>query len=259
MPRPRPIIALLTDFGLRDWYVAAMKAVIARLAPEARTIDISHDIDPGSIESASFFLSQCYDDFPKGAIFLCVVDPGVGTDRHPIIVDTSRYRFVGPDNGLFGPVLTDASEIFAIEPSKLPPLKKSSNTFHGRDLFAPAAALLATGAPPRSIGRPIARPATTKASNLFRKAHRLPASGQIIDFDRFGNAITDLALDPGTPASSVRLPNGELIPFGSTFADCPVGSAIAYRGSGGLLEIAINQKSARVTLRLQEGDSIDLV
>ena len=258
MKKPLPIIATLTDFGTRDWYVASMKGVISSIAPHAKTVDITHEIDPGDVPSAAFILSQCYDDFPKGTIFLCVVDPGVGTDRHPIVLSTDSYFFVGPDNGLFDHVASGNWHAHKIDLASLPRLEKSksSNTFHGRDLFAPAAAWLAQGKPPESFGSRITE--IVRGNIEFILIDKLPASGRIIDFDRFGNAITNMALEPDTPASGIEIKGGQLIPFGRTFSDCPIGSPIAYRGSGGFLEIAINQQSARVVLALKEGDPVQI-
>ncbi|MBK1876413.1 SAM hydrolase/SAM-dependent halogenase family protein [Pelagicoccus mobilis] len=258
MPLDPPIIAILTDFGTSDWYVASMKAVIARICPKAKTIDITHQIEPGNIKSAAFVLSQCYSDFPRGTIFLCVVDPGVGSERKPIVHWDGDYHFVAPDNGVLGLLKPDMCRVYEIESHRFQDEHKESNTFHGRDVFAPAAAYLAQGASPNDIGFAMARFAHDGFE--FPVVEQLPTHGSVIYFDRFGNGITNLRIAKSSPQpDTVVLNNGLQIPFGKTFSDVQEGEAIAYLGSGGFLEIAINLGNARVSLNLEAESDFQLL
>lgn len=253
-----PIIALLTDFGTTDWYVASMKAVIARICPKAKTIDITHQIEPGNVKSAAFVLSQCYQDFPRGTIFLCVVDPGVGSNRKPIIHWDGDYHYVAPDNGILGLLKPDMCRVYEIEQHRFNAEVRSSSTFHGRDIFAPAAAFLANGAEPSSIG--IALPRFAHDGFEFPVVDRLPTRGSVVYFDSFGNGITNLRIAKSSPQpDTVLLANGQKIPVGNTFSDAPQGQPIAYLGSGGFLEIAINLGNARVSLNLEAESDFQLL
>jgi len=252
-----PIIALLTDFGDRDWYVASIKGVISRLCPKAQLIDITHKIEPGSVSSAAFVLSQCYRDFPDGTTFLCVVDPGVGSSRRAIMQVGTRYRYVSPDNGLLSLIESDRHHKFEIDPRRAAlESRKVSSTFHGRDLFAPAAARLAGGEDPRSLGEELPPP-RSKAN--CRELDSLPAAGCILYFDRFGNAITNLRTSGLHRHPSALLLDGDLeIPFASCFSDVHPGKPLCYLGSGGFLEIAVNQGSAQDALKLSMRQSVTL-
>ncbi|MDQ8203188.1 SAM-dependent chlorinase/fluorinase [Pelagicoccus sp. SDUM812003] len=251
MATPIPLIAILTDFGQSDWYVASMKGVISRIAPNARFVDITHDIEDGNVRSGAFILSQCYEDFPEGSIFLCVVDPGVGSSRKPIILYTGDYYFVAPDNGLLAMLKPTLSRAFEIDPRRFPVKAKSSSTFHGRDIFAPAAAYLASGnLTPSDIAQPL--PGLNYGGYEREPVATLPTKGEIVYFDKFGNAISDLYLNELSPLpDEIVLKNGISVPFRKTFSDVPPGEAVAYLGSGSRLEIAINQGCARITLNLE--------
>ena len=141
----------MTDFGNRDYYVGAMKGVILSINPDARIIDITHDIEPQNITSAAFVLSACYRDFPPATIFVCVVDPGVGSERRAIVVESNDHIFVGPDNGLFSFVLNPNARVIAIKNDRFF-RKPVSSTFHGRDIFAPVAAHLSLGIDLHELG-----------------------------------------------------------------------------------------------------------
>src|SRR6476620_11272589 len=143
-----PIITLLTDFGTTDAYVAEMKAVLLGAVPEATLVDLTHAVPPGDIRAGAYLLGRSWHRFPAGTVHLSVVDPGVGTTRAALALRAHGHWFVGPDNGLFTPVLRDAE----VEAVVLPVPAEASPTFHGRDLFAPAAAVLACGAPLDSLG-----------------------------------------------------------------------------------------------------------
>lgn len=251
MRRDHPTIALLSDFGLTDWYVASMKAVIARGNPAARIIDISHQIEPGNVHAGAFVLSQCYDDFPKGTVFVCVVDPGVGGPRKPIILYTGDYTFVAPDNGILSLLKPCMRRAFEIDVASLDPTLKRSYTFHGRDVFAPVAALLSNGVRPLELGTPV--DAIAHLGFEFTVVKHLPQGGQFIYFDHFGNAISNLQLSRSGPFPGLlALENGPLVPFRRSYSEAPENEPVAYVGSGGFVELAINRGSARTALRLEE-------
>jgi hypothetical protein len=248
----QPIITLLTDFGTTDWYVAAMKAVLLRHCPAARLIDVTHDIPPGDILRASITLERISSIFPPGTVHLAVVDPGVGTARRPLLARVAGQLLVCPDNGL----LTwphhrlGGSTVMQITWRPDTPL---SRTFHGRDLFAPVAALLAGGTPPDQLARPISDPALLDIAPAPSPAQ----TARIIHIDRFGNATTNVPASalPANPV--IRLPHLELRLTGA-YADVPTGHPLALIGSSDLLEIAIRDGSAAQVLGLRVGDSFPI-
>jgi S-adenosyl-L-methionine hydrolase (adenosine-forming) len=237
------IVTLTTDFGTKDGYVGAMKGVIATLAPGAQLVDITHDVPPQDVAAASFALGQAARHFPDGTVHLCVVDPGVGGARRPIAAFDGRHYFVGPDNGVFSPfaLAPDAVHEIAFDPDA------ASATFHGRDVFAPAAARLAAGAELRALG-PARRMATTKgpaAPRVTRAGQRV--EGHVVHVDRFGNLITNVpaALLPG--GARVRVGKLSVRGVSRTYEDVPRSRPLAYVGSAGLLELAVREGSAAET------------
>lgn len=186
----QPVVTLLTDFGNADGFVGVMKGVILQISPNARIVDIGHDLPPFSISAAAFLNEWSYGYFPAGTVHLCVVDPGVGTRRRILVAESAGHLFVAPDNGLLTPIL--AQERVSIRCASNPRywLDKISNTFHGRDIFAPVTAHLANGVPPSEMGESIDDP--------FRALDPLPRVNlESIDchihyIDRFGNLITNL-------------------------------------------------------------------
>jgi S-adenosylmethionine hydrolase len=271
-------IALLTDFGEQDIYVGIMKGVISGIAPQAQMIDLTHTIPPGDISKAAFELYRAISYFPSGTIFLVVVDPGVGSARRPVALSWPERICVGPDNGIFTYILATCGEPSAVElKSSAYRLEEVSNTFHGRDIFAPAAAHLACGVELEELGPP--------AKDLFRiLLPRLEliegpsVLGEILHADRFGNLITsigvlrfegeDVLLEPWLPhcpparlpvaGLRLRLPNGFYLSISSTYADVSAGEAVAYVGSLGLLEIAVNQARAVDVLSVTAGQEVVL-
>jgi S-adenosyl-L-methionine hydrolase (adenosine-forming) len=255
------IITLLTDFGLDDYYVAAMKGVILSRFSQARLIDISHGIAPQNVLSAAYVLLGACHQFPPGTIHLAVVDPGVGSNRRGVILSTDRYFFVGPDNGLFSLVTPEFVEAFEIQPSAYLPAKVSK-TFHGRDIFAPVAAALAAGAKPEALGSPI--------TDSKRWPHLVQVIGskirsQIVHIDRFGNGVTGIE---GRHLDSEQLPPlfglrvGEHVVRKQKrfYAEEPVvsGQAFVIWGSLGFLEISITNGSAAELLKLGSGQEVTL-
>lgn len=247
-----PLIALLTDFGFRDHYAGVLHAVIAKIAPKARVIDITHGIPPQDIAAAALTLAESWTYFPSSTIFVAIVDPGVGTARRAIAVESANGAyFVAPDNGLLTLALKTAGLKRAVAVTspryRLPTL---SSTFHGRDVFAPAAAYLATGVALAELG-----PFVTDLVDLAIPNPRIEADsllGEVIYIDGYGNLITNLARSD-CERLMARFPNRELsvtIPDGSevkllrTYGEAPEGTLLALFGSFERLEIAIRNASA---------------
>jgi S-adenosylmethionine hydrolase len=256
----RPLIALLTDFGLRDHYVGTMKGVMLGICPEASLVDISHDVAPQDVLGAALELAAAYAYFPSSTIFLVVVDPGVGSTRRAVAIEAGGYRFVAPDNGVLSIVLerspiSGAVELTASQYSR-PTISK---TFEGRDRFAPAAAWLASGVPLRALGR--------TASPLVRlevpspRATEAGIDGDVLRVDRFGNLITNIdqaTLQKLSGAVSVRI-GSEVIPrIVATYAEAKAGEVCALVGSSDYLEIAVNGGSAAATLGQGRGAIVQL-
>jgi hypothetical protein len=254
-----PIITLTSDFGLSDGYVASMKGVILGIAPDARLVDISHDIPPQEVRSAAFVLATCYECFPAGTVHLAVVDPGVGTERRAIAVRTRSGFFIGPDNGIFSLVLAKETgwEARSLENEDLW-RNPVSAIFHGRDIFAPVAAGIARGVAFELVG-PVCFPAVLEWSSPI--AGRAEVEGEIIHIDRFGNCITNVTkehLNAAGPLESWCLRAGgiEIPSILETYGRGAPGSALALVGSSGYIEIAVNQGSAASRLGLHPGTKI---
>jgi S-adenosylmethionine hydrolase len=247
-----PVISLLTDFGSADHYVAAMKGVILRICPRVRLVDISHEIAPYGIAEAGYTLAQAWECFPPGTIHLVVVDPGVGSSRRPILAEAGGHRFVAPDNGVLtmaldGAVKPRVREITAAQYFRKP----VSQTFHGRDIFAPVAAHLAGGALPAKFGKLIADYVRLDGALPVRKSAR-EWSGKILKIDRFGNMVTNL--DGATWERVVRGPFELAIGartvrrLASSYAEVGGDEPFLIQGSTGNLEICLNQGSAANSL-----------
>lgn len=243
----RPLITLLTDFGTADGYVAEMKGVLYTLAPDARVVDLSHEIPPQDIELARLTVARYWRRFPEGAVHLAVVDPGVGTSRPCVAVESDRRFLVGPDNGVLSPALLLAGARAVVLP--VPP--SASRTFHGRDVFAPAAAALAQGTPLDTLGTPLDAPVLRRTREAVRREDGAVV-GEVIAIDRFGNAITNLL---GARAGVVAA-GGRPVPIRATYADVALGAPVAISGSSGLLEIAVREGSAATTLGLTRGAAV---
>jgi hypothetical protein len=259
-----PALALLTDFGLADWYVAAMKGELLRLAPGVPILDVTHSVALGDVRGAAFVLSQAWPWLPEGTVTVVVVDPGVGSERRALGVAAASRLFVGPDNGVLTPALegTD-TRVVALDPARVA-RRPLSATFHGRDLFAPAAALLALGTPLAELGKPVRDPVRLAAERPLVSAGRLVA--HVVHVDRFGDCITDLvAADlagflAGRDASGLRIAAGRarLSGLAPTYAAARSGEALALWGSGGRLEIAVRDGHAGLRLGLAPGSAVEL-
>jgi hypothetical protein len=240
----RSLITLLTDFGTADGYVAELKGVLFTGAPESQVVDLSHEIPPHDIESTRLTVARYWRRFPAGTIHLVLVDPGVGTERAALAVESEGRFLVGPDNGVLSPALLLGSA----RAVALPVGPAASRTFHGRDVFAPAATALATGSPLESLGVAAADPIVRRTKEAIRREDGAVV-GEVIAVDRFGNAITNLA----GARSGVVAAGGRPVPIRATYADVQPGSAVALIGSSGLLEIAVRDGSAAATLGIGRG------
>jgi S-adenosyl-L-methionine hydrolase (adenosine-forming) len=249
-----PIITLLTDFGISDSYVAEMKGVLLCGAPEAMLVDISHAVMPGDVRSAAYILGRTWHRFPRGTIHLVVVDPGVGSSRAALAMSVQGHCFVGPDNGVFTPVLHDT----AVEAVALPTPPDASPTFHGRDLFAPAAAALARGARLASLGQPFAGVPDRLAYTVPRLEGKV-VQGEIVYVDRFGSLITNLDSDQVPGHAHLEIEDLDLGPLKRTFSDVAPGGLVAYVGSGGSIEIAVRNGSAARRLGIGVGGRVRAV
>jgi S-adenosyl-L-methionine hydrolase (adenosine-forming) len=278
-------IALLTDFGTEDWFVGTMKGVIASIAPKAQIIDLCHDIPPGDIRAGAFALLASYKYFPRGTIFVAVVDPGVGGPRDAILAEAHGCHFIGPDNGLLsyalagGPPGTGGRQAAS---SLKPPsaeahgprmraienpayrLPDAGATFHGRDVFAPAAANLFIGKSAGSFGK--------RKEEFVELPFPVPyklrgtVSGEIVHIDRFGNAITNLTprdLDALPEKASARKSvivkaKGKSFPLAGFYSEAGAGKPLAVPGSSGFLELSINGGNAARKFGLKRGDAVKI-
>ncbi len=255
-----PVITLTTDFGTRDPYVAAVKGVLFARAPGATIVDLSHDIEPQDVLEAALFLAAAVPYFPAGTVHLAIVDPGVGSSRRPLAASIGEQLLVAPDNGLLT-LLSDqrgASEAREIV-HRAPPADEIAPTFHGRDVFAPTAAALASGAALAGVGPPIPEPV-----RLDLPAPRAEGGvwmAQVIHVDRFGNAVTNVHRDLVGAARprAVLTRTGQVVPFGRTYADVAVGAPLALMGSAGYLEVAVNQGRGDELLGLRRGDEVQVL
>ncbi|MCP4266484.1 MAG: SAM-dependent chlorinase/fluorinase [Candidatus Brocadiaceae bacterium] len=264
MPKKQSIITLTTDFDLYDGYVGVMKGVIANINPLARVIDISNKIRPHDVFQAACVINNSYAYFPKGTIHIVVVDPGVGSNRKIICLKTDDYLFLAPDNGVLS---------FIIEKEKAPSvrevtnrelfLKEISNTFHGRDIFAPVAAHLSKGQEFNGLGGEISK--TNKID--LPKPIRSPdgeLTAEVIYVDSFGNLVTNInreivdSMNVGAERLSITMGRRRINGICDSYADVGDNEALVIFGSSGYLEISINRGNAGDVLRLKKGDKLVL-
>jgi S-adenosyl-L-methionine hydrolase (adenosine-forming) len=251
------IVTLLSDFGLADGYVGAMKGAVLAREPGLTLVDLTHAIEPGDVDAGSFALAQAAPHFPAGTVHLAVVDPGVGGERRPLACRIGTHLYIAPDNGLLSGVLELAPlhEVRVISDPRFAP-REASPVFHGRDLFGPAAAHLAAGGSLDALG-----PALDPLKLVRRSLPPPERAGdawiaRVVHVDRFGNAITNLALPAATSAGVARV-GAQRIAFARTYSDVAPGALLALRGSSGRLEIARNGASAAAELRIARGDVIE--
>jgi S-adenosylmethionine hydrolase len=254
------IITLTTDFGTADGYVGTMKGVILGINPRVRLIDISHHIAPQAVRQAAYVLSTAVPYFPVDTVHLVVVDPGVGSARRSIAVQTPAAFFVGPDNGVFSLVLDDerrtsSSIVHLTNPRYWRP--EVSHTFHGRDIFAPVAAHLSRGVTLAELGVPVDDPVILP---VLRPEHHADGSltGHVLHTDHFGNVITDVPaqLLPEPDRLVVEVAGWRIVGLRPTYAATEPGELLALVGSDGLLEIAVREGSAAQELGVKVGDAL---
>ena len=247
-----PIITLLTDFGTADGYVGEIKGVLLTAVPGATIVDISHDVPAHDVEMGRLTLARYWRRFPPGTVHLAVVDPGVGSARPALAIASGDHYLVGPDNGLLSPALLigGARAVALMVPSRASP------TFHGRDVFAPAAARLAQGAGVETLGPPATDPVIRRTPEPHRGA-RGELVGEVIAIDRFGNAITNLMGMRETRAERLEV-RGRVIPLRRTYAELDSGDAGAVVGSTGLIEIVVREGRAADVLSLARGTEVVL-
>lgn len=261
----RTCISLLSDFGASDSFVGQMKGVVLNINPEVNIVDISHDIRPFGIREAAIMMEKCYSYFPLGTVHVAIVDPGVGSERRPIIVSNGDYFFVGPDNGLFSLVMakSEKTEVIHITNDEFF-LKKGSMTFQGRDVFAPVAAWLSKGEPASRFGRVI--------KNCHVLDIPVPASdqdgvhGEVMYVDRFGNAITNISLEcvessllAGPISSLIVKINNVLVPLKSHYEQGEGAGLCALINSDGIIELFVYQGSASKINRIVEGAAVSVL
>lgn len=261
--RPVPIITLTTDFGLRDHYAGTMKGVLLSRCPDARLVDISHEIAPFCILSGAYTIDQAAPYFPRGTVHLVVVDPGVGTSRRPILLEALGQHFIAPDNGVLS-LIVARDEIWKAYELSNPKLwlNSPSSTFHGRDIFAPVAAAVASGAArPEDVGPEIRDiqllpdlQATQTAPGCWQ--------GKVLSIDRFGNVISNFrSVDfPkfGSREFALSVVKHTVRTFKRAFGEAEQDLLFAYFGSSGYIEIGLNQQSAAAHLGVTAGEVISL-
>jgi S-adenosylmethionine hydrolase len=252
------VISFLTDFGLHDPYVGEMKGRILAKDPGARLVDLTHAIPPGDIAAGAFLLSRAWSAFPSGSVHLAVVDPGVGTDRAPLAVEAAGHWFVGPDNGLLSMAVGTPDHIWRLDVSKVVPDRTPAPTFHGRDLFAPAAVRLLGGQDPADIATEAA--SMTGLEPVFeRRTDRL--FGEVLWVDHFGNAITAIgadALEEFGDDFQIRVGSLRLNGLHSTFGDVESLTPLAYIGSGGTLELAVRDGDLSERFGIDRGSRVEI-
>lgn len=265
-------IALLTDFGTSDHYVGVMKGVIAGICPDVQVIDITHAIEPQNVRQGAFTLFNAYRYFPAGTLFVAVVDPGVGSVRQAIGVQAGGYTFIAPDNGLLSDVLHEIppTAICRLD-NPVYHLAAASNTFHGRDIFAPAAAHLAAGVSFADLGT--ALDAVVMRPGPVLRVEGDTINGEVLHIDHFGNIITSIGrlnwqgegklllrqtTSVQADVATVSLNGQQIQAIAPTYSRTQPGDLLALIGSSGYLEIAVNQGNAAVRLGTKLGDAVEL-
>jgi S-adenosylmethionine hydrolase len=253
------VITLLTDFGQKDGFIGTMKGVILSIHPEAKIVDISHEIEPQNLDAGAFVISKCYKYFPAGTVHVVVIDPGVGSKRRIICVSASDHLFLAPDNGVLKYILDECLEKEVIEVTNRKYfLPEISLTFHGRDIFAPVAAYLAKGLDYKKLGALI----TDYDKGRLPVLEETPRGmkGEIIYVDRFGNLISNISLDKlkkyRNKSPRILLKEWTIDGLSESYTQGSPKEPIALIGSSGLLEIAVNLGSAKKLLNISEGEAV---
>lgn len=247
------IITFTSDFGLRDVYVGSVKGVIKTIAPDVEIVDITHGIERGDIIGGGLALASACRHFPTGTVHLAVVDPGVGTDRKIVAAELDEHLYVAPDNGLLARAAARAkSRRFVLAENDRYFRRPVSTTFHGRDAMGPVAAHLTKGVAMDELG-PVVQEIVTDGWEPAHLASDGVVTGKVVAVDHFGNCITNIAEGDLPGEEALAYAGDREIPFARTFGDVPCGRAVAYTGSAGYVEIAVNLGSAARELRLEKG------
>ncbi len=260
------MITLLTDFGTADYFVPAVKGVILSINPRIRIVDLTHEIPAQDVMAAAFTLGACYSDFPAGTVHVAVVDPGVGSSRRAIVVETVGQLFVGPDNGIFSYVYAREKAVKVFQVARQEYFRQPvSSTFHGRDVFAPVAAWLSRGIAPENLGDELHDYIKFEIPEPLRDSDAGRITGAVIHVDHFGNCITNLTERElsveraGKREVKMKIAGRVVSQFGSHFAQAENhDNLFAYLGSAGYWEIAVWCGSASALLGAQRGAEIIL-
>ncbi|KON33212.1 MAG: hypothetical protein AC479_05265 [miscellaneous Crenarchaeota group-6 archaeon AD8-1] len=258
------MITLTTDFGLQDPYVSEMKAVIFKICSNAKIVDITHNVSKFDIRMGAFILAAASTYFPENTIHVAVIDPGVGTKRRALLIETSKNYFIGPDNGLL--VLAaekqGINQIYELKNSNLMEIQVS-NTFHGRDIFAPAAAHLQNGVNPNLFGSKIKELRKPDFTQVFKSSKSL--IGEVLYIDSFGNIITNICIDdfiqnPFGRNLTIKTANSKYtLKFCKSYSEAKKGDLLILFGSHSFLEISANQNNAADLTMIKIGDKIAIL
>lgn len=256
------LITLTTDFGLKDPFVGVMKGVIARINPQAQVIDLTHGVPAQDTLAAAFVLRHSIEYFPRGTVHMVVVDPGVGSSRRPLLIEGNGHFFIGPDNGVLSLAVGDAPPARIVQLSNAAyQLHPASATFHGRDIFAPAAAYLSRGIPPAELGEPVSSFVKVTLPKPIRAAKTL--LGEIIYIDKFGNLFTNIEegdlRELGRDQLDIVLRDLRIHGVVANYAAGGSGGIIAVLNSWGLLEIAANRANAAHRIGARIGDKVEVI
>lgn len=256
-----PIVTLTTDFGYADHFAGVMKGVILTICPQARIVDITHEVPAYSITVGAFVVGETYRHFPSSTVHLAVVDPGVGSSRRPILIEAAGQFFVGPDNGIFGVVLQRERSTVRELTVRSYWAEAPSHTFHGRDIFAPVAAHLAAGTSAAQFG-PIIEDALRSAAVIPVQTSRRGWTGEVVQVDRFGNLISNFHIDAFPHLWDKRftfvIGMAQLEGLAEHYASRETGELMLIVGSSGYLEVAANQSSAAKQLGCGVGSPIEI-
>lgn len=269
MPHPLGLITLLTDFGTADWFVASMKGVILSINPHVTIVDLTHDVPPHAVAHAAYLLKSCYRSFPPGTVHVAVVDPGVGSERRPLIAKSAQYFFLAPDNGLLSHVAENEEnlEVREIENTQYR-LESIGRTFDGRDLFAPAAAWLTKHEAFSSFGRLLQsyKKLQAQSPRWEQAGEQAALVGEVVHIDRFGNLITNLSADhvkqwqeaAKRPSPVIRFAGHRIDGLVESYSEGDIHSPHALINSGGCVEIFLKESSASRRLSVERGEPVRL-
>ncbi|MBI1858502.1 MAG: SAM-dependent chlorinase/fluorinase [Candidatus Melainabacteria bacterium] len=250
-------ITLTTDFGSRDPFAGILKGVIYSINPNAKITDITNDVSPQNIQQANFILKTSYRFFPKNSIHLCVVDPGVGSARKPLLIETSDYFFIGPNNGIFSTIIETENIKQVIElTEKKYWLPEVSQTFHGRDIFAPIAAFLSQGKNPKHFGNQINVNELITLPKLEMRQNKNTIAAQVQFIDHFGNIITNIPNDILFDSIKGTINNHNFDGLVQSFSGSNDKNLSAIKGSSGYMEIFIRNGNAAHTINAKFGDKL---